>query len=55
MFTFPSKEVKDRIEKAKMTNRSLYVNGRDYTGNIDVIYDMAKYAVENGYKTLGGA
>lgn len=55
VFNFKTKEVKDRIEKARRENKSFYISSRDYTPYIDAIYDMAKYAVENGYETMGGA
>jgi hypothetical protein len=57
VFNFKTKEVKDRIEKARRENKSFYISStqRDYAPYINIIYDMAKYAVENGYETMGGA
>jgi hypothetical protein len=57
-FQFPAKEVKNRIEKTNLDNidNLRFKNEKiTYERYLKTIYGMAKYAVEHGYKTIGGA
>jgi len=54
-FTFPAKEVKERIENMTSERESVLYQRDIPLSYLNIIHNMAKYAVDHGYKTLGGA